>query len=166
MSPSKQCPVLTVLNLVAAACAQRPAPGGSGGPGGAETRGGSGAKAASFAEFATRFTGDSLALSPPSATLAGLHRHRDPETGREIDLDRELDDLSAEGTAKKVRYYRGALEALDREFPAESLPEQERIDRGIIAAQCRTGDQLLIQRQTSQKTGIAGHNLGRHHHIA
>ena len=120
--------VLAVLTLVAAACAQRPVPG---------TRGGNGATAASFAEFASRFTGDSLALSPPSATLAGLHRHRDPETGREMDLDRELDDVSAEGTAGKVRYYRGTLEALDREFPAESLPEQERIDRGIIAAQCR-----------------------------
>src|SRR6266581_780234 len=120
--------VLAVLNLAAAACAQRPVPG---------TRGGNEGKAASFAEFASRFTGDSLALSPPSATLAGLHRHRDPETGREIDLDRELDDVSAEGTAGKARYYRGTLEALDRDFEAESLPEQERIDRGIIASQCR-----------------------------
>ena len=34
------------------------------------------------------------------------------------------------------------------------------------ATKCRTGDQFLIQRQTSQKTGIAGHNLGRHHHVA
>ena len=103
--------VLAVLTLVAAACAQRPVPGGSGGPQGTATRGRNGAKATSFAEFAKRFTGDSLALSPPSSTLAGLHRHRDPETGREIDLDRELDDVSADGTAKKVRYYRGTLEA-------------------------------------------------------
>src|SRR5882672_3135904 len=85
--------VLAVLNLVASACAQRPVPGGSGGPEGTATGRRNGAKATAFAEFASRFTGDSLALSPPSATLAGLHRHSDPETGREIDLDRELDDV-------------------------------------------------------------------------
>src|SRR5206468_8184068 len=80
---------------------------------------------------------DSLALSPPAATLAGLHRHTDPATGAEVDLDRLLDDFSIEGTAAKIRFYRGTLETLDREFPAVSLPEQERIDRNIIASQCR-----------------------------
>jgi uncharacterized protein (DUF885 family) len=38
---------------------------------------------------------------------------------------------------RKVSYYRGTLETLEGDFPAESLPEQERIDRNIIAAQCR-----------------------------
>src|SRR3989442_1401625 len=104
----------------------------------AESRGRGGAGGtARFAEFAERFTLDSLALSPPGATLAGLHRHRAPESGAEINLDRELDDFSPQGTAKKVRFYRGTLEALEREFPGQSLPEQESIDRGMIAATCR-----------------------------
>ena len=34
------------------------------------------------------------------------------------------------------------------------------------ATQRGTGDHFLVQRQTGQKTGIAGQNLGRHHHIA
>jgi uncharacterized protein (DUF885 family) len=118
---------LTTAGLVVAGCAQRHAPAGEGGV----------PTTTSFAKFASRFTRDSLALSPPAATLAGLHRQRDPETGLEIDLDRELDDVSAAGTGKKVRYYRGILEALDRQFPAESLSDQERIDRDIIQSQCR-----------------------------
>jgi uncharacterized protein (DUF885 family) len=127
--------LLTAAQLAVAACAQRPAPG-PGQPAGETARGGAG-DAARFAEFAEAFTRDSLALSPPGATLAGLHRHRDPRTGAEIDLDRELDDFSPEGTAKKIGFYRATLEAIDREFPAGSLPEQENIDRDIIAAQCR-----------------------------
>jgi len=55
----------------------------------------------------------------------------------EVDLDAELDDLSPEGTARKVRFFHTALESLDRDFPAASLAEQERIDRDIMAAQCR-----------------------------
>ena len=34
------------------------------------------------------------------------------------------------------------------------------------ATQRRAGDQFLVQRQACQKTGIAGQNLGRHHHVA
>ena len=120
---------LAAAGLAVAGCAQRPAP--------AEGSAGARKSSASFAEFASRFTRNSLALSPPSATLAGLHRQRDPETGAEIDLDRELDDVSAAGTGKKVRYYRGVLEALDRQFPADGLSDQDRIDRDIIQSQCR-----------------------------
>src|SRR2546427_1823887 len=114
---------------LAASCARRAAPrdGGPAPP----------AKTAGFAAFAEGFTRDSLALSPPAATLAGLHRHRDPATGAEVDLDDELDDLSPEGTARKVRFFHGALESLDRDYPAASLAEQEGIDRDIMAAQCR-----------------------------
>jgi len=114
---------------LAVACARRAAPrdGGPAPP----------AKSARFAAFAEGFTRDSLALSPPAATLAGLHRHRDPATGAEVDLDAEMDDLSPEGTARKVRFFHTALESLDRDFPAASLTEQERIDRDIMAAQCR-----------------------------
>lgn len=127
--------MLTAAGLALAACVQRPMTGPGQTPG--ETRAGRRSAAGRFADFASRFTVDSLALSPPTATLAGLHRHRDPESGAEMDLDRELDDVSTEGTSRKIRFYRGALDTLDREFPAGSLPEQEAIDRDIIAAQCR-----------------------------
>ncbi|HYS78484.1 MAG TPA: DUF885 family protein [Candidatus Dormibacteraeota bacterium] len=60
-----------------------------------------------------------------------------PATGAEVDLDGELDDFSPEGTARKVRFFHGALESLDRDFPVTSLAAQERIDRDMLAAQCR-----------------------------
>src|SRR5262245_33487774 len=133
--PARALMMLTAAGLVLTACVQRPPAGPGQGPG--ETARGRRGEAHRFAEFAERFTVDSLALYPPTATLAGLHRHRDPESGEEIHLDRELDDVSTEGTSRKIRFYRDTLDALDREFPAASLPEQEAIDRDIIAAQCR-----------------------------
>src|SRR5712692_5364577 len=120
--------------LLAAACA-RPQPGP---PSASRATGDQGGDAAArFAAFAEGFTRDALALSPPFATLAGLHAYRDAERGVEIDLDRELDDLSPEATARKIRFFRSALLTMERDFPADALPEQERIDREILESQCR-----------------------------
>ncbi|OLC53075.1 MAG: hypothetical protein AUH92_06530 [Acidobacteria bacterium 13_1_40CM_4_69_4] len=130
---------LCAVGLAAVACARRPAPVDGMPPPAAQAAQGGPAPggAARFATFAERFTRDALALSPPGATLAGLHRHRDPATGAEIDLDDELDDFSPEGTARKIRFFRETLASLDRDFPAASLAEQERIDRDMMAAHCR-----------------------------
>ncbi len=152
----------TAAGLTAAACAGRSAPpGGAEAPAGRDSSGGReagaegarvpGGGAARFAAFAERFTRGSLALSPPAATLAGLHRHPDPDRGVDVDLDRELDDFSPEGAARRLRFYRGTLEALDRDFPARSLAAQERIDRDIIAAQCRLA-LLDLERVRSTET--------------
>ncbi len=130
-------PILAALaagGLLAAAACSRPATTPAGGAQGA--RAGKD-RPAEFAEFATRFTRDSVALSPPAATLVGLHRHHDPASGMEIDLDRELDDFSPAATERKTRFYRSALESLERDYPADALPDPERIDREIIESQCR-----------------------------
>jgi hypothetical protein len=140
--------LFAATGLAATACARQTGSG-AGQPPGRADRGGKGVPR--FAEFALRFTRDSLALSPPGATLAGLHRHRDPGSGGEIDLDRELDDFSPEGTARKVRFYHQTLETLQRDFPVKSLPEQERIDRDIIDAQCRLA-LLDLERVRSSET--------------
>jgi uncharacterized protein (DUF885 family) len=120
--------------LAAATCSRPPTP-----PSGSSERSGARARGVEvrFAEFATRFTLDSVAQSPPAATLVGLHTHRDAQRGVEIDLDRELDDFSPAATERKIRFYRSALEALERDFPAATLPDQEQIDREIIESQCR-----------------------------
>ena len=97
------------------------------------------ALAGRFATFAESFTRDSLALSPPIATLVGLHRHRDPLRGVEVDLDRELDDFSPEALSERLRYLRDALATLEKEFPARALPEAERVDRTILESQIRLG---------------------------
>ena len=138
--------------LAAGACAAgktTEAPPGGDVPGeGAGARGRGGSR---FAAFAERFTRGSLALSPPTATLAGLHRYRDPDGGAEVNLDRELDDLSPAGEARRLRFYRDTLAALDLDFPAGALGPQERIDRDIIAAQCRLA-LLDLERVRSAQT--------------
>src|SRR5437867_8573867 len=99
--------------LMAAACA-RPQPGPPPGPRASGDQGGD--PTARFAAFAEGFTRDALALSPPFATLAGLHAYRDAERGEEVDLDRELDDFSPEATARKIRFFRSALLTMERDF--------------------------------------------------
>ena len=123
-------------------------PGGNGTREGTEDRGRGKPR---FAEFAERFTRGSLALSPPTATVVGLHRYRDPETGAEVNLDRELDDFSPAGEARRLRFYRDTLAALDRDFPAGALRIEETIDCEIIAAQCRLA-LLDLERVRSAQT--------------
>ncbi|HEV8701467.1 MAG TPA: DUF885 domain-containing protein [Candidatus Polarisedimenticolia bacterium] len=149
--------------LAAGACGRRPAPRG----GTEEPRDGTGASTdrgaardgdrvgARFAAFAERFTRGSLALSPPAATLAGLHRYRDPDGGEDFDLDRELDDFSPAGEVRRLRFYRDTIAALDRDFPAGALGAQERIDRDIIAAQCRLALLDLEQVRSTQTNPTA-----------
>ena len=54
---------------------------------------------AKFAQMSDEFVKDSLALSPVNASQAGYHKHTDPKTGKTIDLDAQLDDVSAAGVA-------------------------------------------------------------------
>src|SRR2546426_11589732 len=101
--------MIVAAGLTIATCAQRPGPGPGLPPGQAESSGRVGAGgAARFAEVAERFTLDSLALSPPGATPAGLHPHRDPEAGAGTNLDREPGDFSPEGAAEKRPVHPGA----------------------------------------------------------
>jgi uncharacterized protein (DUF885 family) len=145
--------------LAALACARRPAPRG----GAEEPRDGTGSSTDRdgdrggdrFAAFAERFTRGSLALSPPAATLAGLHRYRDPDGGVEVDLDRELDDFSPAGELRRLRFYRETIATLDRDFPAGALGAEERIDRDIIASQCRLALLDLEQVRSTQTNPTA-----------
>jgi len=154
---------LCAAAAAAAACGRSAAPLETGpGPAAQSAPGGpAAAGVALFAAFAGRFTRDALALSPPGATLAGLHRYRDPATGAEIDLDNELDDFSPGGTEHRIRFFRGTLEALDRDFPPGSLAAQERIDRDMIEAQCRLA-LLDLERVRSTETNptVAVESIG------
>ncbi len=129
---------LVTSAFIAMACA-RPEPGPPPGPGPGQGDGGprGGDVGARFAAYVQSFTIDALALTPPAATLAGLHRHRDAATGVETRLDRELDDFSEQATSRKIHFYREALATIDREFPESGLSAEDRIDRRILAGQCR-----------------------------
>src|ERR1039458_10296133 len=61
---------------------------------------------AKFAQMTDQFVKDSLALSPVSASQAGYHKHLDPKTGKTIDLDAQLDDVSAPAIAAQEEFFR------------------------------------------------------------
>src|SRR4029077_12958477 len=61
---------------------------------------------ARFMALATDFIHASLAMVPNNASAAGYHEHRDATTGKSIQLDAVLDDLSAEGYAAQAGFYR------------------------------------------------------------
>jgi hypothetical protein len=61
---------------------------------------------ANFSQMTDQFVKDSLALSPVNASQAGYHKHLDPKTGKTIDLDAQLDDVSAAAIAEQEKFYR------------------------------------------------------------
>jgi len=58
-----------------------------------------------FLQLAEQFVHESLALSPSTASQAGYHKRRDPKTGKQIDLDAELDDIGPTAIAEQRRFY-------------------------------------------------------------
>src|SRR6516164_4808690 len=84
-----------------------------------------------FLELAEQFVHESLALSPASASQAGYHKHKDPRTGKVIELDAELDDVGPNGMAAQRRFYedwRGRL-------PQTSLGVEDSTDLRLIRDQ-------------------------------
>lgn len=58
-----------------------------------------------FLQLGEQFVHESLALSPATASQAGYHKHTDPKTHRQIELDAELDDAGPSGIAEQRRFY-------------------------------------------------------------
>jgi len=55
---------------------------------------------AKFAALSDEFMKESLALSPTTASSAGYHKHTDQKTGKTIDLDAQLDEMSLQMMAE------------------------------------------------------------------
>ncbi|HXN73924.1 MAG TPA: DUF885 domain-containing protein [Candidatus Acidoferrales bacterium] len=85
-----------------------------------------------FAELSDRFMKDSLALSPSSASQAGYHKHIDPKTGKTIELDALLDDMSLETMAEQRAFYQHWREKFLNETPASALDAQDAADWQLI----------------------------------
>ena len=85
-----------------------------------------------FAELSDRFMKDSLALSPSSASQAGYHKHIDPKTGKTIELDALLDDMSLEAMAEQRAFYQHWREKFLNETPASALDAQDAADWQLI----------------------------------
>src|SRR5580700_10756260 len=91
-----------------------------------------GPSAQNFAELSDRFMKDSLALSPSSASQAGYHKHVDPKTGKTIELDALLDDMSLEAMAEQRAFYANWRERFRNETPVSALDPQDAADWQLI----------------------------------
>jgi uncharacterized protein (DUF885 family) len=92
-----------------------------------------------FAELSDQFMKDSLALSPSSASAAGYHTHVDPATGKPIELDAMLDDMSLESIAKQRAFYEHWRERFRSETPLSALDPQDAADWQLIDDQIGLG---------------------------
>jgi uncharacterized protein (DUF885 family) len=85
-----------------------------------------------FAELSDQFMKDSLALSPTSASAAGYHKHVDAKTGKTIELDALLDDMSLEAMAEQRAFYANWRERFRNETPVSALDPQDAADWQLI----------------------------------
>ena len=85
-----------------------------------------------FSQMTDQFVKDSLALSPVNASQAGYHKHLDPKTGKTIDLDAQLDDVSAQGIAAQEKFYREWRKRFQTETPVAGLNAQDAADYRLI----------------------------------
>ncbi|MFZ3215317.1 MAG: DUF885 domain-containing protein [Candidatus Acidiferrales bacterium] len=85
-----------------------------------------------FADLSDEFMKDSLALSPASASAAGYHTHVDPQTGKTIALDAQLDDLSPEAIARQRAFYASWRERFRDETPPSALDPEDAADWQLI----------------------------------
>jgi uncharacterized protein (DUF885 family) len=85
-----------------------------------------------FAALSEEFMKDGLALSPSSASQAGYHVHIDPKTGKKIELDAELDDMSLKAMDEQRAFYGRWRQRFRAETPLASLNAQDAADWQLI----------------------------------
>jgi uncharacterized protein (DUF885 family) len=90
------------------------------------------AAAQKFAALCDQFMKESLALSPSSASAAGYHIHHDLKTGKAIELDALLDDLSLESIAQQRAFYATWRERFRKETPLAELDPEDVADWQLV----------------------------------
>ncbi|MGH9512012.1 MAG: DUF885 domain-containing protein [Terriglobales bacterium] len=85
-----------------------------------------------FAALSDQFMKDSLALSPSNASTAGYHEHLDRKTGKTVELDAQLDDLSLQFIEREGDFYQQWRERFHHETPVASLNPEDAADWHLI----------------------------------
>ncbi|PYV73844.1 MAG: hypothetical protein DMG97_10285 [Acidobacteria bacterium] len=85
-----------------------------------------------FAELSDQFVKESLALSPTNASAAGYHKHVDSKTGKTVELDALLDDLSLDAINKQRAFYGNWRERFHKETPVSALNIEDAADWQLI----------------------------------
>ncbi len=85
-----------------------------------------------FAKLAEQFMYESLAISPVSASYAGYHKHTDAKTGKTIELDALLDDVSPQGYEKQVAFYAEWQKKFRNQVNSKTLNLQDQADWRLL----------------------------------
>lgn len=87
---------------------------------------------AKFNKLAAQYMYESLALSPVNASQAGYHKHTDAKTGKVVELDAMLDDVSPQGWADQAKFYREWQKRFRTEVDPKKLNVEDRADWQMI----------------------------------
>jgi uncharacterized protein (DUF885 family) len=85
-----------------------------------------------FAQMSDEFVKESLVLAPTTASSVGYHSYVDPKTGKTIELDAELDDMSLAAMAAQRAFYARWRERFRTETPPASLDPQDAAEWQLI----------------------------------
>lgn len=105
-----------------------------------------------FANLAETFMKESLVLSPTNASQAGYHNHIDSKTGKTIELDALLDDLSTKGIAEQKAFYENWQKTFKTQTPLAELAPEDAADWQLIE------DQISLQLLEFDKVQNYKHN--------
>jgi uncharacterized protein (DUF885 family) len=85
-----------------------------------------------FAALAEQYMYESLAISPVNASYAGYHKQTNPKTGKTVELDALLDDVSPAGWQAQIAFYREWQNRFRTEVHGNKLGVQDRADWRLI----------------------------------
>jgi uncharacterized protein (DUF885 family) len=85
-----------------------------------------------FSKLTEEFVKESLALSPVNASYAGYHKYTDPKTGKTVEVDAQLDDVSAQSVAAQEAFYQAWRTRFQKETPIAFLGPQDAADYRLI----------------------------------
>ncbi len=85
-----------------------------------------------FAKLAEQYMYESLVISPVSASYAGYHKHIDAKSGKTVELDAILDDVSLKGYVDQVAFYTTWQKRFRTEVDAKALNLQDQADWRMI----------------------------------
>jgi uncharacterized protein (DUF885 family) len=86
----------------------------------------------SFAKLAEQYMYESLAISPVNASYAGYHQHSDVASGKSVELDSLLDDVSPAGWQKQIAFYRDWQKRFQTEVHSDQLSVEDKADWRLI----------------------------------
>jgi len=85
-----------------------------------------------FANLSDQFMKESLSRSPSTASQMGYHKHKDAKTGRMLELDAMLDDMSMEFMQGQKVFYETWRKRFAEETPIASLDKQDAADFQLV----------------------------------